>query len=245
MSDRKALRDFYDHVWLEEDGGPENVRRRRFQRTCRTWAYDQLGDLGGLYILEIGPGPGVDTLAFAQQGATVYAADLSRVALRRIRARACHEGIAGRVHLLEMRGEQLALANESVDRIYAETTLMHTDPLLVARESARVLRPGGRAVFVEPLASNPLLMAYRRFSHYRQTQPRYLTSSTFQRMADYFIDYRHREFYLLSVGLSGLDIEGPKVGPLVRLIQQLDSRLCQIAPWLSRWCWMTVVTYQK
>ncbi len=244
MSNPEALRTFYDHVWQQDDtGGQENLRRRRFQAACRDFAAQQMGDLNGLRVLEIGPGAGDQTVEMARQGATVYAADFSRVALMRLAARAQAEGLAERIVPLMMNGERLALADASVDRVTAETTLMHVDVEAIARESARTLRPGGRAVFVEPLAGNPLVALYRVFSHYRSTRPRYLTLPTFARMARHFAAYEHREFYLLSVGLSSLDPDGA-LGGLVRATQRLDAALIGAAPWLGRRAWMCVAAYR-
>jgi SAM-dependent methyltransferase len=59
--------------------------------------------------------------------------------------------------------ESLELQDGSFDLAFGACVLHHVDIPAACRELARVLRPGGRAVFVENSARNALLMLARRF----------------------------------------------------------------------------------
>src|SRR3546814_19128134 len=57
--------------------------------------------------------------------------------------------------------EQTSFPDASFDRIGGSGILHHLDLDRAYAEIARLLKPGGRAVFLEPLGHNPLLTAYR------------------------------------------------------------------------------------
>src|SRR3546814_15436315 len=57
--------------------------------------------------------------------------------------------------------EQTSFPDASFDRIGGSGILHHLDLDSAYAEIARLLKPGGRAVFLEPLGHNPLYHAYR------------------------------------------------------------------------------------
>ena len=58
-------------------------------------------------------------------------------------------------------GEELPFDDASFDVAVGKAVLHHLDPIAGARELARILRPGGRAAFSEPLGTNPLVRIAR------------------------------------------------------------------------------------
>jgi SAM-dependent methyltransferase len=121
-----------------------------------------LGPLEGLRVLEAGCGAGDITLELLRRGAHVTALDLSPELVEITRARIerwAPEGSADvRVAPLEATG----LDDGSFDRACGKWILHHTDVVATGRELARVLAPGGRAVFFENHDRNPVLRFARR-----------------------------------------------------------------------------------
>lgn len=91
-------------------------------------------------ILEIGVGTGVVALGLRRRGRTVLGLDLSAPMLARARSR------LGPV-LVRADAMQMAIASASVAHAVS-VWVVHSvaDPVLLLRESARVIRPGGRYV---------------------------------------------------------------------------------------------------
>src|SRR4051794_8719055 len=63
-------------------------------------------------------------------------------------------------------GEDLPFPDASFDAVWGNAILHHLDLARAGRELARVLRPGGVAVFCEPWGGNPLLGLARRWLPY-------------------------------------------------------------------------------
>jgi len=126
-------------------------------------ALSLLGDVSGKRILDCGCGTGVTAVWLAKAGAEVCAFDVSAeqvaVTLRRAEA----NGVSDRVTAAKMPFESLDLPADHFDIAFGNMVLHHVDADSAGRELARVLKPGGRALFAETSARNPLLMMARRF----------------------------------------------------------------------------------
>lgn len=202
-----------------------------------------LGPLTGQQILELGAGDGFTTLRLAQRGARVIALELSHGGLRKISARAAAAGLAATVVPLRADAQKLPFASASVDRIYGENFLMYVDPTAIGREAARVLKPGGRAVFLEPTAHHPFIRLYRRVgSPYRGTAPRYFTLTDIARLAANFGTVTHEEHYLFSILALPFAAHPFLFAFAFPPLYKLDRLFLRAIPALRRFGWLTVVT---
>ena len=125
------------------------------------WGIRELAPtLAGRRVLDIGIGDGQSSVLLAQRGAQVTGIEVSGEALDRARRMIARYLVP--VDLRQMAGECLEFPDETFDAVLCISAYHHMDQELASREIARVLRQGGRAVFVEPLASNPPAWIYRR-----------------------------------------------------------------------------------
>ncbi|HEY8600740.1 MAG TPA: class I SAM-dependent methyltransferase, partial [Thermomicrobiales bacterium] len=195
--------------------------------------------------LELGAGDGFTTLRLARRGARVVALELSHGGLRTIAARAAAASIAATVAPLRADAQQLPLATASVDLVYGENFLMYVDPATIGRETARVLKPGGRAVFLEPTAHHPFIRLYRRFgSPYRGTAPRYFRLADIPRLGAHFGTVTHEEYYLFSVLALPFATHPLLFALAFRSLDRLDRLVVRYVPRLRSFGWLTVVTLQ-
>ena len=234
---------YYDRFWSGEDPAALATHDlRAFENDMLAYAADLLGSLAGLRVLEVGPGQGHATLWLAEQGAEVWAADVSQASLGMVRGRLAAAGQL--VRLVQMRGESLAVAEASVDLVFIKCTLMHADWRQVVREVVRVLRPGGRALFVEPLRHHPVVALYRAtLSSCKESRPHYLSWRDFQETGRHFRGARVRSFYLVSPGV--LALRGtPLWGWLKSPLQAVDRVLLRL-PFLRPFAWYAVGCYER
>jgi SAM-dependent methyltransferase len=116
----------------------------------------------GADVLEYGCAKGEWSLDIAKSARHVTGIDISDVAIAAASASASadSDGIKN-CHFLVMNAEELTFEDNSFDVVFGSGILHHLDVEKCYREIARVLRPGGIAIFKEPLGHNPLINLYR------------------------------------------------------------------------------------
>ena len=161
---------------------------------------EALGDVRGLTVLELGAGLGEASVWFATHGARVVSTDLSGGMLRLVRRVAARHGT--RVDAVQMDGAVLALPDASVDIIYGANVLHHVDTAACLREVHRVLKPGGRGAFWDPVRYNPVINVYRRMAgQVRSVDEHPLGRDDVRTMRTLFRDVRARFFWLATLAV--------------------------------------------
>ncbi len=132
---RSALREFYDAQYQEGSELP---------RTSKLFTLACVPDRGRLSVLDVGCGTGENSKAILTRGHAVYGIDISATAIAAYRQR----GFDGRVMDVE---NGLDFADDTFDLVFCSEVIEHlTAPEVLARESLRVLKPGGHLVLSTP-----------------------------------------------------------------------------------------------
>jgi SAM-dependent methyltransferase len=139
---------------------------RKYAEPSELWDWRQLGslllgDLAGKELLDYGCGKGDEALYLAKLGARVSAIDISDVGVAHLRKRA--EAHKLDVRAFEMRCDQTSFPADSFDRIHGKRILRHVGVESALAEVWRILRPGGIAVFLEPIGDAPAIEAVKAF----------------------------------------------------------------------------------
>jgi ubiquinone/menaquinone biosynthesis C-methylase UbiE len=164
------------------------------------YAFHLLGDVRGKIVLDLGCGSGENTILLTRRGAHVQAMDISSsliaIALRRLAV----NGINDKVRFFAGSAHEFPLADESVDVVFGMAILHHLDLRLAARELRRILRPGGRAIFQEPVRNSKLLKFVRGLIPYRAPDvspfERPLTDDELAEFAQGYRSYHSKAFAL-------------------------------------------------
>jgi len=127
------------------------------------WLLQQLGDVRGKKLLDVGAGLGESAVYFAKLGAEVTATDISPAMADFTHRLAAHHGVKVRTHIGP--AETLAFPAESFDIVHLANTLHHvTDKRALLTRLRAILKPGGTYCSWDPVKYNPVINVYRRLA---------------------------------------------------------------------------------
>jgi ubiquinone/menaquinone biosynthesis C-methylase UbiE len=123
----------------------------------------QMGDIRGKRLLDLGCGAGENSVYFAKQGAHCVATDYSPGMVEVALKLAASNGV--QIEGRTANAMALDFPDNTFDLVYASNLLHHIpDPKIALKEMHRVLKPGGKACFWDPLKHNPVINVYRRMA---------------------------------------------------------------------------------
>ncbi|MEY3788484.1 MAG: hypothetical protein RIQ94_112 [Pseudomonadota bacterium] len=116
-------------------------------------------------VLDYGCGAGWTALLLAKKAAHIEAFDISEGRIAVLNKYIEHNNIQN-LTARTADGEALPYETESFDYVFGNAILHHLRLDECLMEISRVLKPGGRAAFCEPMAHNPLINLYRYIKHH-------------------------------------------------------------------------------
>lgn len=242
--ERKAAEQlYYDRAY---ESGTVNTHNGFYEFSAGVLCYRSLvlKDCAGKRVLEYGCGLGLETMTLVERGATVVGIDISEVAVAQARRRV-GASAAGKISFVQADAEALQFGDGEFDIVCGTGILHHLDLDRAMREVERVLRPGGRAVFYEPVGHNPLLNLYRWLtpgSHTRDEHPLLMREiraigKTFRQADAHFFDF----FSIFSIPFLRF-----KAGvAMLRAFEWMDRYLLRAVPLLRAWGGVVVLDFHK
>ena len=210
------------------------------------YAYHLLGNVKGLSVVDFGCGSGANTVLLANRGAHVWAVDISADLIRLGERRLAENGRAGGAQFIVASAHDLPFPANSIDVVFGIAILHHLDLQLVSKEVRRVLRPGGRGIFKEPVRNSPTLRFARRLIPYRAADispfERPLTDDELRTFGQPFARTRTRAFCLPHV-LVGERLPGAR--RRVRQLYETDAAVLRRVPALSYYAGVRVIEVMK
>jgi len=134
-----------------------------------------------------------------------------------------------------MDAHKLDFPDASFDLVYGTAILHHLDFETAVKELARVTKPGGEIVFVEPLALNPVARLVRWMTPRARTPDEKPLAREELAILNRYFTAEHLYTELFHVGaavISGFVMKNP-VNWLTRSADVLDRGLLKLAPWLG------------
>jgi ubiquinone/menaquinone biosynthesis C-methylase UbiE len=209
------------------------------------YAYHQLGDVTGKRVVDFGCGSGANSVLLADRGAHVWGIDISEELLRLAERRLEVNGRSG-VTFIAGSAHDLPFPDASIDVVFGIAILHHLDLGLVSREIRRVLKPGGRAIFQEPVRNSALIRFARSLVPYRAPDispyERPLTDEELRRFSSGFSQSSARAFALPHVQIGQVL---PAVRNHWRKLYAWDRALLHAFPRLARYASIRVISLTK
>jgi SAM-dependent methyltransferase len=195
----------------------------------------------GARVLEYGCGEGRFAAELAALGAYVHAIDISEVAVETARRRAAERLLSVKFRL--MNAEKLEYADGTFDLICGRSILHHLNLDAALSEVHRTLRPGGRAIFLEPLGDNPALRLLRAMTpRLRSADEHPLQRRDIERASIRLELLDARYFHLASL-LAVPFQRVPGVAGVVDALDAFDELLFRTP--LRHFAWVVVMTLAR
>lgn len=197
----------------------------------------------GAVVLDYGCAFGDWALKVAPVAEVVYGIDISDVAIEGARREATRLAI-NNVRFSATDAHATGFADGQFDLVFGIGIIHHLDTRRALQEVARVLKPGGAAIFREPLAGNLLIDLYRTLTPSARTVDEHpLTRADFSLAGEFFTG-NEWEFFGLTTLATVPARNTPLGDPLYRMTAALDRALFGLEP--LRWqAWNALMTLTK
>jgi ubiquinone/menaquinone biosynthesis C-methylase UbiE len=200
----------------------------------------------GARVLDYGCAEGEAALLLHRYGAsTVHGIDISPVAVQHAAERAA-AARASNVTFEVMNAEELAFPDAHYDLVFGIGILHHLNLPRALGEIARVLTNTGSAVFLEPMAHNPLINMMRHLTPHARTEDEHpLTMTDLRETQGFFgkVDMRFVNLATLAAGPLAL-ARMPGTREVHKGLSALDRLLLRI-PGIRRYAWNVVLTMEQ
>lgn len=200
------------------EGKLDRSKIRKLRRHAFFYSYKRekkilnrlLGDFNGKNVLEIGSYTWVAWFNKNTKPEKLTCINISEVALESGKKHAGTKQFPVELHLMD--ANNLTFEDESFDIVFGGAILHHLDIEKSIEHIHRVLKPGGKIVFLEPLNMNPLYKIYRKFNPHERTPDEHaLVSKDFRFIRKKFtFDHYFFDFFTVAFGFISLKIYGDK-----------------------------------
>ena len=142
-----------------------------------------------------------------------------------------------------MNAEAMDYEDDTFDVIFGRGIIHHLNLTACFSEIRRVLKPGGHAIFYEPLGHNPVLEWYRRRTPHLRTEDEHPLLMADVRLARQSFSCVDTRFFGLFA-LAGVWLDPSASGYVFRSCELLD-RLALSVPFLRRFGWYSLLTFVR
>ncbi len=209
------------------------------------YAYSLLGDVKGCSVLDYGCGSGENSVLIASHGGKPIGIDISHDLVDLAEQRMKLHG-HGDYKFLVASAHDIPVPDQSIDVVFGMAILHHLDLRLASKEVFRVLKKGGRAIFLEPVRNSKLVWFIRDLIPYRSANvspfERPLTDNELEEFALPFSGYESRAFSLPFVNLIETLVPSSR---LLHLAYRLDGKILNAMPALRFYGSIRVMEFRR
>jgi len=191
-------------------------------------------------------GNGDSTILMAKNGAESIGIDISDISIENCKRNTIREGLDKNVSFFVMDAENTKFGDDYFDMIICSGVLHHLDTKKAFKELARILKPNGEVICIEPLRYNPLIQLYRKLTLHLRTRweaEHILTLGDLDIAKKHFEKIEVRFFHLFT--LLAVPLRNSKFfNTILTLLEAADSVAMKL-PLVQLMAWQMVFILSK
>ncbi len=140
--------------------------------------------------------------------------------------------------------EKTDFKNNTFDIVYGTGILHHLNLNTCLNEIYRILKPGGKLIFIEPLGTNPFINLYRKLTPRSRSEDEHpLVGSDFNLIQNRFIKMQIKYYGFLTLIFFPF-YNSAKNSFVFKILKNLDQYLFKISI-LKKFAWSVLITAEK
>ena len=247
LTERQKSEEFYHDNKANIKIRPKGNRSELSEQYNYFWK--QIGDVQGKKLLDFGCGNGWVSIMYAKRGAEVWGFDISGELIEKARKSVNENGLEDKITLEKLAAENLSFDDNFFDLVVGSAILHHTELDVTLRHVARVLKPDGKAIFIEPMNQNFFLRIWRKITPERRSATeRALTNPDLELIKNGFPSAKISYFGFFSIFTEGLLIFYPSnrlIGTFNKLLAKFDYHLFKLLPFMGKFGSVVVLELRK
>lgn len=228
------------------------------------YSIEQLGNIKGKKVLDLGCGSGETSVYLALKGAEVQAVDISPEMIEITKKLAEKHGVKNNVSTDVGNLEAMNFPENTYDAVYGQDILHHLDFEIIFPKIHKTLKNGGIAVFSEPLAENFIINLLRRLTpNIRTTDEHPFKIKDIKKYGGIFSKYEYKCFQLFTLAIffwmylseifkkkksrywKKIIEEYERYKQAFLILQNIDNIAFKIFPFLRKYGRMVVMKFTK
>ena len=168
--------------------------------------------------------------------------DISEVSIRKAKDKV--KETETEIELLVDNCEQTKFNSNNFDIIYGTGILHHLNMSMCLDEIKRVLKPGGKLIFIEPLGTNPLINLYRKLTPKSRSKDEHpLVKLDFDLIEKKFINTKLKYYGFLTLIFFPF-YKSPKNSNIFKFLKIIDQFLFKLNIF-KKFAWSVLIIAQK
>ena len=168
--------------------------------------------------------------------------DISEVSIRKAKNKV--KETESEIELLVDNCEQTKFNSNNFDIVYGTGILHHLNMSMCLDEIKRVLKPGGKLIFIEPLGTNPLINLYRKLTPKSRSKDEHpLVKLDFDLIEKKFINSQVKYYGLLTLIFFPF-YRSPKNSNIFKFLKIVDQILFKLNIF-KKFAWSVLIVAEK
>lgn len=232
-------RDFHDARFAGDDPRKKVGKFYAVKQHANDFFYRQvLSRCKKKNLLELGCGFGNTSLIWLKGGANLFAIDISPVGIERAIQTVKKENY--QADLRVMNAEDLDFDDDFFDIVAGAGILHHLDLDRALAELARVMKPDGEVIFIEPLGHNPFINLYRWLTPKMRTEDEHPLKKSDLMICQRYFQELEATYFSLATLLAAPFHNYRFFNRLYAFLQKVDAVILKL-PLVQLSAWTVVV----